>query len=291
MSDFDDPVVRDQLQRLAGHHLDDDVAYANLMARVHTAKRHRVVVAVSVACGAALIVVGASLFVNRDTRSITPVANSSVSDPVITDPEPTTAAPTSTDVATSSPTTEASSTAETVPSISVIGGTSVVETTPPPTSPPPKSSPSSSATPAAPANPTAQTFSTKGGTLTIQTRDGAMSIAGHHENPGYTFQIDRNDPDRIRVRFLGDGVYSRITVVLKDGKALAYPTDVDQSTVNSFDFPNGSEDWHDRNNGSSDGSSDGTGGSGSAHDGRDSGSSDGWGDGTTPPSTPPSTTT
>lgn len=256
MSDFDDPVVREQLQRLAGHAIDDDVAYANLQVSVRAAKRRRVIVASSVVGCAAVILIGASVFVSRDSQSISPVANSSATDPEITNrvidskPAGTDEPVVTTPIEISAPT-SATPSSETVPPFEATPKTDT-SLLPDPATTPPRSSGSTGSTGSSgapgstsgPATPVVQTFTSKGGVLTVQLGANGLSVVDHDVNGGYTYKLERNEPDRIRVRFVGDGVSSRIDVVVANGRAIGHVAEIDDTTMNSYEFPNNnSESW------------------------------------------------
>jgi hypothetical protein len=279
MSDFDDdPVVRDQLQRLAGHHPDDDIAYAAMVQGVRVATRRRAVVGASGLCAALLLGLGTAAVINRDTQHLAPTASSSVDDPVATESNATSTTEASTSSSTSTivedtttSATEPASTEVTTPETSVAGSQPSIPTSSnPSTGNDPPSIGSSSGSSHA-------TYRTSGGSITVVIQDGAMTITSYDVEPGFQMRVDEADADRIRVRFVADEHDARIEVRLVNGVPIAEISDDGLSPDNTFDTPDNEQ--FDDHGGDDHESDDG----GSDHSGDDSSSGISGGDGVSGP--------
>src|SRR5206468_2990575 len=86
--------------------------------------------------------------------------------------------------------------------------TSVPETDPQNTAPSVPSVPSAEET---------RTFTAAHGSITVRLHGGVLTLADHQVDDGFTFRLDREDPDRIRVRFRNDQATSQIDVSIVDG--------------------------------------------------------------------------
>src|SRR5262245_53763935 len=115
MSEFDDQVVRDQLQRLAGHYPDEDVAMAAMLQRVRVAKRRRAVVGAGGLCAVLVLGLSTAAFVNRDTHHLAPVASNEVDDDSTTSLDSSTSSSDPTTSASTSTTVEESTSTSSVP--------------------------------------------------------------------------------------------------------------------------------------------------------------------------------
>ena len=91
-------------------------------------------------------------------------------------------------------------------------GTTVVA--PPPTSPPP-TTPTTTAAPAP--DPVTQTYSSAGGSITVRWDGVALSLLDVTPAAGFDSEVEDDRPDRIRVRFQGDGDF-RIEIRVEDGE-------------------------------------------------------------------------
>jgi hypothetical protein len=261
MSDFDDdPVVRDQLQRLGGHYPDEDLAYAAVVQGARRFKRRRAVVGAGGLCAVLLFGFGAGAVFNRDTQQLSP-ALSSVEDDDQFDDESTSTAVTTTDATTTTSTTMAESTTSSSEPESA-EATEVPEVTAPePTLPASSvagshSSSSSSSTSHSSGDghstSTSTTYSGTGGSISVKVTDGVIAISGHTTTPGFQMIIDKNEPQRVRVFFVNSRYRTRIDVEVVDGVLIGNTKDdeIDDGPANTFNFP----DDQGENNGGDNGS-------------------------------------
>jgi hypothetical protein len=247
MSDFEDRILRDRLQRLAGRLPDDDAAYAQLQQQVRAAKRRRAGVAsagLAALCLLALVTVNFSGRHHETVSTATDgVSVPDVSIPAETVPEATrpvasttssTAAVTTLPATTAPPTAATEASAPTVASTDAPPSTASTNTTtksrgtaptspPAPTAPPAASVPETDSQNPAPGDssvPSAdetRTFTAAHGSITVRLHDGHLTLAGHQADDGFTFRLDRAEPDRIRVRFRSDVATSQIDVSIVEG--------------------------------------------------------------------------
>ena len=264
MSDFDEQILRDRLQRLGGRLPDEDAAYAALQHRVRAAKRRRGGIAsatLAVLCVLGLVV---AVLPGRNHQTVTTATNQvagpddspdgpgSSTTATTAKPLATTASTDSTDSTTSTaPSASTSSTEDPLPSVvqpdqpkpgaefpnnttstdsgpSNTTGTSTKGTTAHTSSPAPTASPATPvpgtdnqdtgmSSPPAGSGVETRTFAAAHGSITVQLQDGRLTLLGQQPADGYTFSLDRNDPDRIRVRFRGDQATSQIDVSIAAG--------------------------------------------------------------------------
>jgi hypothetical protein len=223
MNEFDDSVLRDQLQRLGGHGPDEDNAYLCLQQRVRLAKRRRAA-AVLGSLGVTLMIGfaigsyggpsashlapadgGNDVFVTSSA-----VSNSTESTEPTTDSVEVTSATEASDTSVASPSGNGNGPANTQ-SHSGPGktGSSVPNSSTASTLQPPVTTKTDSTLASVP--PTNSLSKTSmGGTVTASLQKGVISLVSHVANPGWSFSIDKQDPDRLKVRFELDGNTSHI---------------------------------------------------------------------------------
>lgn len=214
MSEFDDSVLRDQLQRLGGHGPDEDGAYVRLQQRVRIAKRRRAAVVVG-GLGVTLMLGFAAAAYQSPTSSHLAPADGGGNDVFVTVSsvtESTESTPSSSieanevTVATNAPVivVENSSNSGKGSSNSGHGNgssgrpaspiTSTTSTLQPPTQP------VNTVAPVPPAYET-KTGVAIGGNATVKLQGGMLSFLDARNAPGFTYKIDKNDGDRIRITF------------------------------------------------------------------------------------------
>lgn len=243
MSEFDDPGFRDQLQRLGGHYADDEIAYATVLQKVRVAKRRRGAAVFGGLGAACLFAVGAFAVTSNDSHRLSPAdsgveQNQAISETTgVQRPEPTT-----TESSEPAPTEKIETTATTTPPTSAVEpisptpsdtpssntsssnqgsgskgtgskGTGTVSSSPPSSSAP-DFTPSSS-TPVSTTE--VRTFVSRGGSITVRLQDNQLSLLGTKANAGYQLELDKNEPSRIRVKFVIDSHESSIDVTISDG--------------------------------------------------------------------------
>ena len=255
MSDFEEQILRDRLQRLGGRLPDEEAAYAALQQRVRVAKRHRAVIGSGGLVGALVLALVVANLPGRNHQSVTTATDG------VTVPDASVSAPTSsTDTSTtepgatstpdtmsltsgpntpltkvSSPTGNTSASAPSLPSVvqptapssGTSGGGSKGTTTP--TSPPestaapdpsvPETDPAVTQSSTAPISSVdeTRTIDAAHGSITVHLVNGQLTLVDQHAEDGYDFRLDRNDPDRIRVRFRSDQATSQIDVFISGG--------------------------------------------------------------------------
>ena len=244
MSEFDDPGFRDQLQRLGGHYADDEIAYATVLQKVRVAKRRRAAAVFGGLGAACLFAVGAFAVTSNDSHRLSPAdsgveQNQAISETTgVQRPEPTT----TTESSEPAPTEKIETTATTTPPTSAVEpisptpsdtpssntsssnqgsgskgtgskGTGTVSSSPPSSSAP-DFTPSSS-TPVSTTE--VRTFVSRGGSITVRLQDNQLSLLGTKANAGYQLELDKNEPTRIRVKFVIDSHESSIDVTISDG--------------------------------------------------------------------------
>ena len=269
MSDFEEQILRDRLQRLGGRLPDEDAAYAALQQRVRVAKRHRAVIGSGGLVGALVLALVVANLPGRNHQSVT-TATDGVTVPDVSVSAPTSSTDTSTTepgatstpdtqlTTVSSPTVNTSASAPSLPSVvqptapssGTSGGGSKGTTTP--TSPPastatpdpsvPETDPAVTQSSTAPISSVdeTRTIDAAHGSITVHLVNGQLTLVDQHAEDGYDFRLDRNDPDRIRVRFRSDQATSQIDVFISGGhiastveeqssspSGLAPPTSVD----------------------------------------------------------------
>jgi hypothetical protein len=62
-----------------------------------------------------------------------------------------------------------------------------------------------------------RTITAAHGSITVRLHDGELTLVDQHAEDGFAFRLDRNDPDRIRVRFRSDQATSQIDVFIAGG--------------------------------------------------------------------------
>ena len=243
MSEFDDPGFRDQLQRLGGHYADDEIAYATVLQKVRVAKRRRAAAVFGGLGAACLFAVGAFAVTSNDSHRLSPAdsgveQNQAISETTgVQRPEPTTTessepAPTETieTTATTTPPTSAvepiSPTPSDTPSSNTSSsnqgsgskGTGSKGTGTASSSPPSSSAPDFTPSSSTPVSTTeVRTFVSQGGSITVRLQDNQLSLLGTKANAGYQLELDKNEPSRIRVKFVIDSHESSIDVTISDG--------------------------------------------------------------------------
>lgn len=201
--DHDDAALAASLRRhadeLAGP-IDTEAALAEVRRRGAARRRRRQVTSAALAVAAAAVAVVAGTVVLGDDRQTvrTPAA---ATGPASSGPATTVASTTSAPVTTVTPTTN------TVPP-------------PTPTAPslPASSAPSSSPTTVAP---TVARYDSVGGSISVRVVDGVVRLDGDPmPSSGWTYRVDDDGPDRVRVRFERDSERSEIRVELVGGQLL-----------------------------------------------------------------------
>lgn len=267
MSDYDDRILRDKLQRLGGHVPDENAAYADLQQSVRTAKRRRVTIAsVGFAATCVAVLVVASLG-GRNNQTVTTATDGAtvpditdvteMADPTTTEAPATTIAATTVESTTTiAPETTMAPVVETAvpaaePATPAAGSGSVRGTRPPasplpaPTTTSRNTQPEPSEGP--PSNPPApitetKTFSAAHGSITVSLVDGHLELRGHRAQDGYAYLLEQNSEDRIRVTFGNDQHSSRIEVTIVDGRLSAEvdedPSGSDGATSSTIDDHN-----------------------------------------------------
>ncbi len=239
MNEFDDRELGDALRRRAGAPTDGfgiEAAHSAVVARAGRVRRRRA----AVAGGAAMAgLVALAVFVigpGSDSVVTTPADQTDAPAPsvdssvdtttpastapdetepdqdvtVTTTPTPTSLAPTTTAAAEIPPPATASTT--TAPSTTAPAATTTVVA--PPTSPPP-TAPTTTVAPAP--DPITQTYSSAGGSITLRWDGAALTLLDVTPAAGFGSEVEDERPDRIRVRFEGDGDF-RIEIRVVDGQ-------------------------------------------------------------------------
>lgn len=244
MSDFDDRELRDALRRRAGAATDGlgiEAAHSAVVARAGRVRRRRA----AVAGGAAMAgLVAAAVFVigpGSDSTVTTPAdqtdpapqtsvdrsvdTTAPVPEPEQTDPAPQTSVTTAPANVTPGPTTTAPSAIPPPPTASTTVTTSAPVapgTTVPPTSPPTTTTtptPTTTTTVAPGPEPVTQTYSSAGGSISVRWDGVALSNLQVTPAAGFTYEVEDERPDRMRVRFQGDGDF-RIEIRVEDGQVV-----------------------------------------------------------------------
>ena len=249
MSEFDDPGFRDQLQRLGGHYADDEIAYATVLQKVRVAKRRRGAAVFGGLGAACLFAVGAFAVTSNDSHRLSPAdsgveQNQAISETTgVQRPEPTT----TTESSEPAPTEKIETTATTTPPTSAVEpisptpsdtpssntsssnqgsgskgtgskGTGSKGTGSVSSSPPSSSAPDFTPSSSTPVSTTeVRTFVSRGGSITVRLQDNQLSLLGTKANAGYQLELDKNEPSRIRVKFVIDSHESSIDVTISDG--------------------------------------------------------------------------
>ncbi len=225
MNEFDDSVLRDQLQRLGGHGPDEDGAYMRMQQRVRIAKRRRAAAVIG-GLGVTLVVGFAAASLRQPTAShLSPASGggnevfvtvSTVSDTTdSTEPSSTESQVSSTEVSSpdatnpANPNQNSGSNQGHGSTNSGHGGSAATNATTSSTLQPPATAKTDSTLASVP--PTNSLSKTSmGGTVTASLQKGVISLVSHPGNPGWVFSIDKQDPDRLKVRFELDGNTSHI---------------------------------------------------------------------------------
>jgi hypothetical protein len=219
MSEFDDPELGEALRRAAGGPVDEQAAFERVAtAAVRARRRRRAAVAGGWVAATILAVGGVVALTGGDDERIAPatvpetaelptVATTvppSSAPPMTTAPTMTTAPPMTRPATTAVPTT---TTTETEPT------TTEPATTAPTTTEPVTTAPTSEATP------DTQTFPSPGGSIAVRLEYGELALAGTPAPAaGYSYRIEDDRADRVRVRFCGAEDSYRITVTIAGGE-------------------------------------------------------------------------
>ncbi len=247
MNEFDDSVLRDQLQRLGGHGPDEDGAYMRMQQRVRIAKRRRAAAVIG-GLGVTLVVGFAAASLRQPTAShLSPASGggnevfvtvSTVSDTTdSTEPSSTESQVSATEVSSpdatnpASPIQNSGSNQGHGSTNSGHGGSATNATTSSTLQPPATTKPGSTLVSIPAATPDTTSATSSGGKvvvkLVVKLDAGSMSIVSISAAQGYTYQIDKEDGDRIRVTFHLDGNSnsnggtSHIEFTLDNGKVVA----------------------------------------------------------------------
>jgi hypothetical protein len=223
MNEFEDPVLRDQLQRLGGHGPDEDSAYLRMQQRVRIAKRRRAA-AVLGGLGVTLMLGFAATAYQQPTVSHLAPADGGGNDafiPVSTVSESTESAPSSSSepVEVTLATVAANSVAS-VPSNadqntgstqkhgnsgSSHGGTVASDTTTASTlQPPVTTKPAGGNVPVPPATFIIKTGYSSMGSASVKLENGKLTFLTVSEISPFTCSPDKQESDRVRVRCHGD---------------------------------------------------------------------------------------
>jgi hypothetical protein len=226
MSDFDDPELRNQLGRLSGPFPDENAAYASVQRRVVRAKRRRAAAWSGGAALSVLVVVaayalgaqqgdgslrpattGGSIDVGTSSTTSSPTDDTGITTSTVSGPVVPTSGPTSPD--TSAP-------AGAAPGTTGPPATGTPGTVAPGTSAP-GDGPSTSPTSQQP-GPVTSTYHGEGGAITVRLQSGALVLVGTAPASGFAVTDQRDDPDRVEVRFRSDTHSTRIRVEIVDGR-------------------------------------------------------------------------
>ena len=237
MNEFDDRELGDALRRRAGAPTDGfgiEAAHSAVVARAGRVRRRRAAVAGGaamaglVALAVFVIGPGSDSVVTTPADAPAPSVDSSVDTttpataPDETEPDqdvtatttptptPTSLAPTTTAAAEIPPPATASTTI--APLTTAPAATTTVVA--PPTSPPP-TAPTTTVAPAP--EPITQTYSSAGGSITLRWDGAALTLLDVTPAAGFDSEVEDERPDRIRVRFEGDGDF-RIEIRVVDGQ-------------------------------------------------------------------------
>jgi len=226
MSEFDDPDLRGQLGRLSGPFPDENAAYATMQRRLVRAKRRRAVAWSGGAAMSVLVVVAAYAAGTRQSddslRPATTGGSIDVTAPTTVDSTTSTSStPTgSTVLVPVSPTSVAPGV--TTPSATIPGTTTPRTTGSAATSNPgtsnPGTSPSTNPSVTGPPAPVSSTFNSEGGSITVRLQNGTLSLVKADPSPGFEITEQRDEPDRVDVRFRSDTHSTRIRVLIADGR-------------------------------------------------------------------------
>ncbi len=286
MSEFDDPLVRNALEKLAGYLPDEDVAYATVRSRARTVRQRRAgvmtlvcVTAVGVGVFSASLrqsprVSIADAVENSTTIGLVPSSTSAVSTtlPETTVPTvPQTAAPQLDDpVAGQQPQLEQVTTVVAPPADQAPTDTQpapVGNTRPPRQAPPavtapatgnppqnPAPTPASSNTPPAASRQSASN-SSGGGSVTVSTDGTSVKIESATPNDGFSADVTRSAGSSVRVTFTGQNVTYRVKATLDGGRIVFEVQKEDRPEPTNTEFA----DNGGTQGGSGDGSIDGSG--------------------------------
>jgi uncharacterized membrane protein YgcG len=224
MSEFHDPDLRHELDRLSGPYPDDNAAFAAWQRRIGQARRRRSVAWVTGAAMALIVAtVGVAALQQPSRRSLVP-GRSTETSPLFTSTTPTTEQESSTTestvVVTSAPTTAAPvTTASSAPAVesslpepeataaaeSPAGGTTSKGHGTSPTATPDVSEPK------------IQTFSSAGGNITVRQKGEWLTVVGIDPADGFHADQDRRSGRQVRVTFRSGDHRFIITVKVSDG--------------------------------------------------------------------------
>jgi hypothetical protein len=208
-------ILRRQADELTGP-IDTDIALHAVQQRIRNRRRWRAVtstIAATAAVTVTIVAAGVALDADRTTLR-TPTAPTDV--PVTIPAPPATTANTATPVAPSATVTTVPATSTTAP---------LTQTAPAPTQSTPTPTITAMAPPAPPASSTS-TFSSIGGSIVVRIDAGAIALDGPPSpSSGWSYRVEDNGPDRVRVRFERDGGRSEIRVDLEGGQLIPQITE------------------------------------------------------------------
>jgi hypothetical protein len=222
MSEFHDPELRQQLGRLSGPYPDDNAAFAAWQRRVVQARRRRAVGWITGAAMSLIVATVAVAALQSPTRhSLVPSdSTESSAEPTVSvaeADEPSTVETTMPE--TSAPTTDAP---ETTPSSEV-----AVEMSPPADdgaiaggAPPSGTSNKGHGTPSTPAPAVVantQTFTSVGGTVTVQLDGDRLTVVAANASAGFRTEDNTDSRRKVQITFKSGDHQSHVTVRLSDG--------------------------------------------------------------------------
>ena len=204
MSEFDDPQLERMLGRASGAQPDVNTAFAQVQGRVRHIKRRRAMVAGTAACF--LLAAGAVFAAGRtDERSNLQPGDRGGLDIDSTDPESTPVTDDSTDSESSLP-------GDSTPGNTTANSGSGSNSSGPSTSNDGTTNPGS-----VPTGPIEQQFNSIGGSITVRSANGALTLVTSNPAGGFTIESSDTTTTRVEVRFTDGSHDSRIRIDLVGG--------------------------------------------------------------------------
>ncbi len=256
MSEFDDPVLRNALEQLAGYPPDQAAALAEVRQRGRTVRQRRAAV-LTLACAGVLgiAVYGAG---RQRPAQVTVIDAAGLSEVTAAPATTTTSATTSAVATLPAPTTTVgglliepvsgqqpelgtipTTVAVTQPASGPASGTASSGTRAPSASPPSGTSPPSGETAPPPPAPTSvgrqtDSYSSGGGSLSVSTDGSTVTLVSAVAGDGFTAEIDKSSGSSVRVNFVGKKTTFRVKAKLDGGRIVfEVQKDDDQETTST----------------------------------------------------------
>jgi hypothetical protein len=219
--EFDDPQIESMLGRLSGAYPDDNVAYAAVQGRVRQVKRRRTFVASTAACAVLLALGTFAVQGGGRSQQLSP-ADSFDDSTVTTDATSTSDSVDDTTDDSVDDTVDTSEAVTTVPVISL----SVPESSTSGSGSSNSGSSSSSSSTSTPLADGEHTYTSDGGTITISSADGRLTLLGATAADGFEERVDQRKLEqyRVRVEFTDGDITWRIEVRTDNGRLVEKTT-------------------------------------------------------------------